>query len=76
MAFGGYIVLLLAAVFALNQLIGALWASSLAIGGGAVLLGFLLLVRARDELAPKELTPEMSPESLRKDTRLLKEHLT
>ncbi len=77
-AFVGLIALMLAAVNALLPYLPmdqAPWLAPLIVGIVVMVIGFILFARGRSELRAKNLTPSRSVESLRRDSRLVKEHM-
>jgi hypothetical protein len=72
-AFGGFLVLLVAAVLGLDLVLRTPWLSALIVGGVAVALGAVLLAVGKSRMT--ELAPERSLRSLRRDTELVQEHL-
>jgi xanthine/uracil permease len=78
--FAGFLILLLAAVAALNDAMGTFavenpWVSPLIIGLIVVIIGAVLLQKGRSNLRAKNLVPKKSGESLRRDSEVLREHL-
>jgi len=78
--FAGFLVLLLAAVAALNDIMGAVavdnpWLSPLIIGSIVLIVGLILLQKGRANLRAKNLMPKKSGESLRRDSEVLREHM-
>jgi hypothetical protein len=76
--FIGLIALMLAAVNALLPYLPmeqAPWLSPLIVGVVVMVIGFIVFALGRSELRAKNLTPSRSVESLRRDSRLVKEHL-
>ncbi|MBA3564074.1 MAG: phage holin family protein [Gammaproteobacteria bacterium] len=74
-AFAGCLVLLMAAVYGLALEL-PLWLSALIVGGAALLIGLIVLSRARKNLASRNLTPDHAVHSLRKDAQIAKRNLT
>jgi drug/metabolite transporter (DMT)-like permease len=73
-AFAGLIVLLMAAVAALEYVIPA-WAAALVIGVLILAIGGALTMMGVQKLKPSNLTPERTVESVSRDARMLKEHM-
>jgi hypothetical protein len=76
--FIGLIALMLSAVNALLPYLPieqAPWLSPLLVGVVVMIVGFILFASGRNELRAKNLAPSRSVESLRRDSRLVKEHL-
>jgi hypothetical protein len=74
----GFLILLLAAVAGVNQMLGATavdypWLSPLIVGFLVVATGSILLWRGAANLKPRNLVPQRSGESLRRDQDMLKE---
>ncbi|HEX7052870.1 MAG TPA: phage holin family protein [Burkholderiales bacterium] len=75
--FAGFLVVLLAAVGALDLLIAsphAAWISPLVVGVLVMIVGYVLLRRGRHNLSAEGLAPERTLQSLRDDAQLAKEH--
>ncbi len=76
--FAGFIVLLLAATNALMPMLPpdlAAWLAPSIVGGLVMLLGFIALVSGRASLKAKRLSPSRTWRSLRRDGRIIKEHV-
>ena len=76
--FGGFIVLLLSAVNGLAMVLPteyAPWLAPLIVGAVVMIIGWALVAAGRRELKARNLRPIRSMESLRRDGRLVKEHL-
>lgn len=77
--FAGFIVLLFAAVNALALFLPpdhAAWLAPLIIGLVVMIVGYIALAQGRREFKAESLKPSRSMESLRRDTQLVKEHLS
>jgi xanthine/uracil permease len=75
--FAGFLVLLFAAVGALQLLIQSehsVWLAPLIVGVIVMIVGYVLLSRGRKQLQAESLAPERTIESLQRDARLAKEH--
>jgi xanthine/uracil permease len=75
--FAGFIVLLFAAVGALELMIAsehALWLAPLIVGVVVMVIGYIVLSRGRKQISSESLTPERTLESLNRDAQLAKEH--
>jgi xanthine/uracil permease len=75
--FAGFIVLLFAAVGALELLIGSehgLWLAPLIVGVVVMVVGYVVLARGRKQMTPGNLAPHRTLDSLQRDARLAKEH--
>ena len=75
--FAGFIVLLFAAVGALELLIGSehgLWLAPLIVGVVVMVVGYVVLARGRKQMTPENLAPHRTLDSLQRDARLAKEH--
>jgi hypothetical protein len=76
--FGGFLVLLAAAVNALHLVLPpeyAAWLAPLIIGTVVLITGLAVLAKAREELQARNLKPSRTMQSLRTDAALAKEHL-
>ena len=69
--FAGFIVLLFAAVGALELMIGSEHGQWLA----PLIVGYIVLARGRKQMKPESLTPQRTLDSLQRDARLAKEHV-
>jgi len=77
--FAGFIVLLFAAAGALELALPephADWLAPLIVGGVVMVIGFIALARGRANMKAKNLAPERTMESLRRDAGLAKEHMS
>jgi hypothetical protein len=77
--FAGFIVLLFAASNGLALLLPpehADWLAPLIVGLAVIVLGFIALGIGKHELSKSNLTPSRTMDSLRRDTDLVKEHVT
>ena len=77
--FAGFIVLLFAASNGLALLLPpehADWLAPLIVGLAVIVLGFVALAMGKHELSAGHLKPSRTMESLRKDTQLVKEHVS
>jgi uncharacterized membrane protein YgdD (TMEM256/DUF423 family) len=75
--FAGFIVLLFAAVGALELLIAsehAIWLAPLIVGVVVMIVGYIVLSRGRKQLQAENLAPERTMESLQRNATLAKEH--
>jgi len=75
--FAGFIVLLFAAVGALELLIQSehsVWIAPLIVGVIVMIVGYVLLSRGRKQMQAESLAPQRTIESLQRDARLAKEH--
>jgi hypothetical protein len=76
--FAGFIVLLFAAVGALELMLQtehAIWLAPLIVGLIVMIVGYIALKSGRKELGASNLTPERTIDSVRRDARLVKEHV-
>ena len=76
--FAGFIVLLFAAVAGLALVLPpeqAAWLSPLIVGAVVMIIGFIILAGGRRELKARNLAPQRTIESVRRDARLAKEHV-
>lgn len=69
-ALGGFLILLHAAVYALAPVFDSLALSALVVGALALIVGGVLLARARSQMKAEQLVPRQTVESLRKDAEL------
>ena len=77
--FAGFIVLLFAASNGLALLLPpehADWLAPLIVGLSVIVLGFIALAMGKHEMSSAHLKPSRSMESLRRDTQLVKEHVS
>jgi hypothetical protein len=77
--FAGFIVLLFAASNGLALLLPpehADWLAPLIVGLAVIVLGFVALAMGKHELSANHLKPSRTMESLRKDTQMVKEHVS
>lgn len=72
-AFAGFLILLLSAVYALSGPFDSPALAALTVGGITLVVGALLLARGRSHLNADELAPTRTIESLRKDAALAKD---
>ena len=75
--FAGFLILLFAAVGALDMLIDsphAIWISPLIVGVVVMIVGYLLLKRGQQQVKPESLAPQRTVQSLRDDAQLAREH--
>ena len=75
-AYAGFLVLLVSAVFGLNVWIGALWLSALIVGGVVTLIGLAMLGAARKNLQARNLAPRRTVRSLKEDAELARQETT
>ena len=76
--FAGFIVLLFAAVGALQLMIPsehAIWIAPLVVGAVVMIVGYILFSRGRKQLQADSMVPERTVQSLQRDARLAKEHV-
>lgn len=76
LAFAGLIVLLEAAVYGLEAWGLEPWLAAVIVGGAVLLLGLLLLLRAKRELSLDKPGEARTTASLRKDLQLVREHVS
>jgi hypothetical protein len=77
--FAGFIVLLFAASNGLALMLPpehADWLAPLIVGLAVMVLGFIALAMGKHELSASNLKPSRTMESLRRDTELVKEHVS
>jgi len=76
--FAGFIVLLFAAVGALEMMIPsehALWMAPLIVGLIVMIIGYIALSRGKKQMRAESLAPQRTMQSLRRDADLAKEHV-
>ena len=76
--FAGFIVLLSAAVGALELMIDsehAIWIAPLVVGAAVMIVGYIVLARGRKQMSADSMVPERTVQSLQRDARLAKEHV-
>ena len=76
--FAGFIVLLFAAVGALEMLLPtehAIWLAPLIVGLIVMIVGYIVFARGRKQMTAENLAPQRTIESLQQDARLAKEHV-
>jgi len=76
--FAGFVVLLFAAVGALQLMIQsehAIWIAPLVVGLVVMIIGYIALSRGKKQMNADALTPHRTMESLKRDARLAKEHV-
>jgi len=76
--FAGFLVLLFAAVGALQLMIPsehAIWIAPLVVGAAVMIVGYIVLSRGRKQLQADSMVPERTMQSLQRDARLAKEHV-
>lgn len=69
--FAGFIILLVAAVFALSLVVEP-WLAALIVGGVDSIIGVVLLLKAKKSLDPQGMVPTRTIESLRNDEAMLR----
>ena len=73
----GFLVLLAAAVFGLNQVLPpdmTPWLSALIVGAVVVIIGASMLKKARNTLSKQAMAPDRTIESLQRDQDMVREH--
>jgi hypothetical protein len=76
--FAGFIVLLFAAVGALQLMIAsehAIWIAPLVVGLVVMIIGYIALSRGKKQMSAESLAPQRTMDSLRRDAQLAKEHV-
>jgi Putative Actinobacterial Holin-X, holin superfamily III len=76
--FAGFIVLLFAAVGALELMLPtehAIWLAPLIVGLIVMIVGYIVFARGRKQMKAESLAPQRTLESLQQDARLAKEHI-
>ena len=75
-AYAGLLFLLLAIVFGLIEAGWDAWVSALAVGLVVLVIGAVLVLRARESLKPANLAPRRTVETLKEDQEWAKEQIT
>ena len=75
-AYAGLLFLLLAIVFGLIEAGWDAWLSALVVGLVVVVIGAVLVLRARESLKPANLAPRRTVETLKEDQEWAKEQIT
>ena len=75
-AYAGLLFLLLAIVFGLIEAGWDAWLSALVVGLVVVVIGAVLVLRARESLKPANLAPRRTIETLKEDQEWAKEQIT
>ena len=75
-AYAGLLFLLLAIVFGLIEAGWDAWLSALVVGLAVVVIGAILVLRARESLKPANLAPRRTVETLKEDQEWAKEQIT
>jgi xanthine/uracil permease len=75
-AYAGLLFLLLAIVFGLIEAGWDAWLSALVVGLVVVVIGAILVLRARESLKPANLAPRRTVETLKEDQEWAKEQIT
>lgn len=76
--FAGFIVLLFAAVGALELMLPSehsIWLAPLIVGLIVMIIGYIALSRGKKQMKAESLAPQRTLESLKRDARLAKEHV-
>jgi xanthine/uracil permease len=76
--FAGFIVLLFAAVGALEMLLPtehSIWLAPLIVGLIVMIIGYIVFARGRKQVRAESLAPQRTIESLQQDAKLAKEHV-
>ncbi|HEX6296741.1 MAG TPA: phage holin family protein [Burkholderiales bacterium] len=76
--FAGFIVLLFAAVGALELMLPtehSIWLAPLIVGLVVMIIGYIALSRGKKQMQAESLAPRRTMESLKRDARLAKEHV-
>lgn len=76
--FAGFIVLLFAAVGALELMIPsehAIWMAPLIVGVVVMIIGYIALAMGKKQMKAENLAPQRTIDSLQRDARLAKEHV-
>ena len=76
--FAGFIVLLFAAVGALELMLPtehSIWIAPLIVGLAVMIIGYIALSRGKKQMQAESLAPQRTLDSLKRDARLAKEHV-
>jgi hypothetical protein len=73
--FGGFLILLVGAVLALDTVLHRPWLSAVAVGAVVVLAGAVALLLGRSNIEKSDIVPQRSLESLREDKEMIQEHV-
>ncbi|MEW6272696.1 MAG: phage holin family protein [Thermodesulfobacteriota bacterium] len=73
--FAGFLVLLLAAVFGLDQVLHRLWLSALIVGALVLAAGAVALLVGRGRMKRVDVKPERTVASLREDKEMVQRHV-
>jgi ElaB/YqjD/DUF883 family membrane-anchored ribosome-binding protein len=77
LALAGFVVLLQAAVYAIEEFFGLdPWLAAVIVGGVVLVIGLLLLQKARHDLSAQNLAVHRTAANLRKDLNLVKGHVS
>ena len=74
-ALAGFIILLQAAVYGLEEFGFDPWLAAVIVGGVVLLIGILLLLKARHDLSAQNLAVNRTTANLRKDLNLVRGHV-
>jgi hypothetical protein len=73
--YAGLLILLVAALLALDLVLQRPWLSALLVGGGVTLIGVIALLAGRAQVRGAEIAPQRSVESLREDRNMVRQHV-
>jgi xanthine/uracil permease len=76
LALAGFVVLLQAAVYGLEEFGLDPWLAAVIVGGVVLVIGLLLLQKARHDLSAQNLAVHRTAANLRKDLNLVKGHVS
>jgi xanthine/uracil permease len=76
LALAGFMVLLQAAVYGLEKFGFAPWLAAVIVGGVVLVIGLLLLQKARHDLSAQNLAAHRTAANLRKDLNLVRGHVS
>ena len=76
LALAGFLVLLQAAVYGLEEFGLDPWLAAVIVGGVVLVIGVVLLQKARSDLSAKNLAAHRTAANLRKDLNLVKGHVS
>jgi hypothetical protein len=73
--FGGFLILLVGAMLALDTLLHRPWLSAVLVGATVLLAGVVALLLGRSRIEKTEIVPERAIESLRDDKEMIQDHV-
>jgi hypothetical protein len=73
--FGGFLILLIGAVLALDTVLHRPWLSAVVVGATVLVAGVVALWLGQSRLVKSEIVPQRSIESLRDDKEMIQDHM-